>query len=419
MAGKNRRLRGDASGCAFCGPLSRFFVFLNGCDQENSLAFIGLRMLSRYIHVDIDRRSLEEVFSSWRSEMPNLGVMALLPEAEKANLPLLQSLCRELAVPLVGAIFPALIDGGAFCTHGVLLIGFKSMPPHFLLADINGDPGNAHVPICDAALAACRESRLESAPTLFLIFDAMVPNIGSILGAIYRVLNDRVRYAGVNAGSETFQPMPCLFDSERLVNGGVLGLILEDAEVAVEHGYPVAKTLMRAVSTTGNRILQINNRPAMEVYQEVIYSEFGITLTQENFYDYAVHFPFGVVLAADVVVRIPVGFGDDGSVICVGEVPPNSMLRLIRAPSLEASLCVCSIVERLDARHKANNSCSLLTFYCAGRRMHFGDAAADELLELQRGSRVSRLFGALSLGEIGMLEEIDMPEFHNAAIVCL
>ena len=67
-------------------------------------------------------------------------------------------------------------------------------------------------------------STTETKPSLFLIFDAMVPNIASVVDGIYLALANRVEYAGVNAGSETFQPMPCLFDGERVVGNGLLGL---------------------------------------------------------------------------------------------------------------------------------------------------------------------------------------------------
>ena len=48
--------------------------------------------------------------------------------------------------------------------------------------------------------------------SLFLVFDSMLPYIGSLMTAICADLSEQLRCWGVNAGSETFQPMPCLFD---------------------------------------------------------------------------------------------------------------------------------------------------------------------------------------------------------------
>lgn len=373
----------------------------------------------RVAHVGIDRDVVRRQLTAWKEECRNLGVLALLPEAQRSRIPELQACFREASVPLLGAVFPALIDQGVFSSQGVLLLAFNPLPPHFLLPDISSMPAAAAASIAHAARGARLAVPAGERPTLFMIFDAMLPHISSTIGSLHHHLRNQVTYAGVNAGSESFQPMPCLFDSRSLVDNGVLGLLLAKRNVHLAHGYPVAKTLMRAISTTGNRIHLIDGRPAMDVYQEVIQQEFGVRLTRQNFYDYAVHYPFGVIMATDVVVRIPVGFDESGSIICVGEVPPNSVLRLIGAPDIsQGSAAVAEIVEGLH-NDGAQASGPLLTFYCAGRRLHLGDAAQDELAQLRQESGVPEVYGALSLGEIGMLEGTGMPEFHNAALVCL
>lgn len=356
----------------------------------------------------------------WRAQSPATGVLLLLPEAEKARLPALQSLFRQEGVPLVGAIFPALLTGEGFVTQGACVVRFETMPESFLLADLDADAA-----LAARRLAGAVQHRLsppdedDEVPTLFLVFDGMVANIGSILNHAALRLRRRVRYAGVNAGSETFQPMPCLFDAESVVGHGVLGLVLSpDCGVAVRHGYPVASSEFRASSTEGNRIDRINGRPAFEVYREIIRSEYGIELTHENFYDHAVHFPFGVVGAVDILVRIPVGYTAEGSLFCIGEVPPYSVLRLLHAPALDDSRCVEEIADALDC-HAGQQRESLLVFYCAGRRLHFGDQAAEELRRLERRAGTSSLVGALSLGEIDTMDDLDLPRFHNACLVCV
>ena len=368
--------------------------------------------------VDVRTDAITAVLSEWRQALGAFGVLALLPEAERAGVPLVQSACRDQGVPMLGAVFPALVTDAGFVTSGAWLIALAPMPPWFLLEAPGALAPTVLGRLAAAPPAAPGPSGDGAAPTLFLIFDGMIPNVGSILDRVFRDLHQRVRYAGVNAGSETFQPMPCLFDTETLIGDGVAGLLLADAPPVVVHDYPVARTRMQAISTTGNRISRIDRRPAFEVYQEVTKSDFGVTLTRDNFYDYAVHYPFGLIMAAEVVVRIPVGFDDDGSILCAGEVPPNSVLRLIEAPLLADSRCVQTVAGRLQARpHPVRET--LVTFYCAGRRMHFGAAAAEELQQLRAAAGCLRIAGALSLGEIDTLRGFGTPLFHNAALVCL
>lgn len=52
---------------------------------------------------------LGETLGSWQAKFPDMGVCAFLPEAQKGQVSLLQSACARLQIPLVGAIFPALL----------------------------------------------------------------------------------------------------------------------------------------------------------------------------------------------------------------------------------------------------------------------------------------------------------------------
>lgn len=371
-------------------------------------------------YVELIRESIEQAIDAWSPEGSGAGIVALLPEAEKDNLPLLQTVCRERGLALAGGIFPALVGEQRFLTRGAWLLCFDRMPPHFLLPAVNaaGDAVGAIVAAARTGLSA--GSPGISKPTLFMIFDGMVPNVASILDGIYLELSNRVEYGGVNAGSETFQPMPCLFDETQVVGDGVLGLLLPGAMApTLEHGFRQPERAMSATSTDGNRIAMIDWRPAFDVYQEIIKAQYGIDLTRDNFYEYGVHFPFGILRAnGDVVVRIPVALTDDGSLYCVGEIPENAMLVLLRAPEAGAEGCIGRLAEHLCGAHGVLRGRQLLTFYCAGRRLHLGADAEKELAELQLASGVGEMAGALSLGEIGSTVRWGYPMFHNATLVC-
>ncbi len=366
----------------------------------------------------IKKEEIGSLLAEWSQEYPELGVMAFLPETERAHLPAVQAMFREKDIPLVGAIFPSILVDGRFHSDGILLFGFERMPSYLLQEGLSLE-GEVLTEASDT-LATNIEQQLEDedgAATLFLIFDAMLPHIGQILEELYLQLADRVHYMGINAGSESFQPMPCLFDSGRVIQDGVLALLLPDNPGAIlEHGYQVPEQLVAATSTEGNRIISIDWRPAFEVYAERVKAQYGVTITAENFYQYAVHFPFGIIRADDeVLVRIPVALLEDGSLFCVGEIPPNAILTLLEAPQAESTHTMQLLAEHLSP--SADNS-SPLTFYCAGRRLHLGQETAQaELQSLSSRLGNARLYGALSLGEIGSSRRGGYPLFHNAALV--
>ena len=367
-----------------------------------------------------DWSTLDTLLDQWKVEWPQCGVLVLLPEAEQARMASIQATCNERKLPLLGGVFPALVTPQGFCNQGAWVLRFNTMPACFLLDSLSGD-AVTDASLIDAQVKHLLASAPQHDPAVFLVFDGILPHIDSLLMQLHNTQNSPIHWSGVNAGSETFQPMPCLFDNQRIVSNGVMGWVLPPStRTVVRHGYPVSKSLLKATSTEGNRIDTIDGRPALSVYREVIRTEFGVELTRDNFYDHAVHFPFGVVTALDVLVRIPVAFQDDESIVFAGEVPPNSSLRLLRAPAYEHSCCIDDVSQALLAQ-SPNPADALMVFYCAGRRMHFGDAALQELKQLREQTATPELVGALTLGEIDTMQvgNLRFARFHNATVVCL
>ncbi len=358
-----------------------------------------------------------DTLSQWLAEQQSGNlILALLPEAELPRLPLLQQAFNDAGVSLLGGVFPKLLTDSGFAAQGIILLPIQNSLGHFLIEYLPDDALVAGMLLANEAMARLPAAPQGPPPHLFLIFDGMQPNIATAIIALFEQLKGRVKYAGVNAGSESFQPMPCLFDNQRCVGRGAIGLLLApQTAVAVQHGYQAAAPLMRATSTQHNCINKIDGLPALDVYRQVIADELGLELTADNFYDCAVHYPFGLVSALEIVVRIPVAFNEAGAIVCIGEIPANSMLRLLQAPVLADSNCIDQIARYLAPRESA----PMMSFYCAGRRLHFGEDATHELAALSQKCQAKGLFGALSLGEIGSNNEFGIPEFHNAALVCL
>jgi hypothetical protein len=368
----------------------------------------------------LEAKEVEIKLAELQALYPGLGVCALLPEAEKNKVGVLQAACAKTGVPLVGAIFPALVRDGHFLTNGVWLLCFREMPYFALYDNLPTNPAEAESKARE--IASDVRAHIDHMPdmTLFMLFDAMVPNIGTMLDSLYLQLANRVHYAGANAGSETFQPMPCLFDGERLVNNGLLMLLLTEHKGAIlEHGYQTSQHTSYATSTHGNCISQIDWRPAFEVYQELVHEHYGQEVTAENFYQYGVHFPFGIVRANHhVLVRIPVMLAEDGSLFCVGEVPPNAVLTLLKAPTVSTEKTMHKLNEGLRALNGDIADSELLLFYCAGRRLHLGmEASTLELESFVSVTHPVQVAGALSLGEIGGSTVHGYPLFHNATLV--
>jgi len=363
-----------------------------------------------------EQAAIENLLNQWVLESPRCGVFALVAESDKRCIAQLQALCRRVSIPLLGAIFPELINRGELSNQGLVVAKINSLLHYAICRQItSSQEGNNNCVSSIVEISKYGQSE-NSKHTLILVIDAMVPKIASLLEKIYFRLGDSVNYMGVNCGSETFKPMPCLFDSNELVEDAVLAFTIPNKDGAIlEHGYLMPNEMIAATSTDNNCIVTINWRPAFDVYSELVQKQYGVKITKENFYENAVHFPFGVVRAdSEVLVRIPVALQDDGSLFCVGEVPEHAVLTLLKAEDADSH----TTVQRLVDNFSENTPGTLLTFYCAGRRMHMGERASAETRFLQNQLSTANVIGALSLGEIGSSTKDGYPLFHNATLVC-
>ncbi len=377
-------------------------------------------MTSRLAHVDLTPDALLAHLRPLRARSERAGVLAVLADACRDRVPMLQAAAREAGVALAGGVFPQLITRDGFSSEGVWLLSFDVMPPMRVVDGWAHDADASARTVLDFLDEAQPAEPDGEAPTLFLLVDALVPNLASVLERLYLEAGDRARYAGVAAGSESFEPFPCLFDGERSVARGAVCLLLGASSYpAIAHGYAPPERSMTATATEGNRVQSIDWRPAFDVYRELIAREYGVELTRENFYRYGVNFPLGILRACgEMVVRLPVGLADDGSIFCVGEVPDHAVLTLLRAPSDASSSCVDLVARTVRATVGPRPLDHLLTFYCAGRRLQIGAHALDELRALDAQVGAEGFGGALTLGELGSEAEWSYPLFHNTALVC-
>jgi hypothetical protein len=357
--------------------------------------------------------------SAFRQQQPKtaLGILALVCEQDSAAIPSLQRSATYLEMPLVGIITPGLVVQTGFRRRGLLLIAFDATTPWYISPLPNQENRTNDAAVTAFADFVATHANDNGEDTLLLFFDGMVPDVASLLDRLYLEIGDQVNYAGICVGSETFQPVPCIFDNERFIQQAVLALILpQHPGAAVAHHYRGSESLAVATATTGSRIASIDGIPAFTIYQKLMASEYGIDLNQENFYRYAVHFPFAINQGqGEPLVRIPVKVEPDGSVFCTGEVKENALLSVVRAVA-PGDL---RTAEQIGTAAQTPHAAGILSFYCAGRLIHLEEAAAMvELAALAKVVTPAPLFGALCLGEISSGRQ-QYPVLHNAIIMAM
>lgn len=369
-------------------------------------------------HETVDAGALTACFDAWRAAQPGLSILALASEHSPAAVPALQAAANQAGLPLAGALVPGLIAGGAVRRAGVLLLALDAtVPLRIVPLPRSGDRTDAAAVDALAAFALDHAAD-DGNDTLLLLVDAMTPDVASVLDQLYLAVGNQLHYAGSNIGSETFRPVPCVFDNQRLVGDAALAVVLpRHPGAALAHHYGRSAPLSVATASRGNRIGVIDGQPAFDAYRDLIGNAHGVALTRENFYQHAVHFPLALHLAeGEPLVRIPVAVEDDGSLVCAGEVPEAALLSIVEAAPPDSP----DTAQAVAAGVRPHRPSAVLAFYCAGRLLHHGEAAANaELAELDGALEGAPLFGCLSLGEIANYEGAGYPRFHNATLVAL
>jgi len=165
-----------------------------------------------------------------------------------------------------------------------------------------------------------------------------------------------------------------------------------------------------------NVIKTLDWRPAFDVYREVVEAVSGQTFTDDNFFDIAKGYPFGInKFDSEKIVRDPIVLGENGAMVCVGEVPEESYLSILRGsvPSLVQAAATALDRSKDDFNHVSPVQTTL--FIDCISRVLFLNEDFDQELKAVYDEQVD-LIGALTLGEIANNGR-DYLEFYNKTAV--
>ena len=347
------------------------------------------------------------------------SLLVLLAEDGEATLAeLVEALRAATTSHFFGGVFPELLVGGRRVDEGALLLRVPTLAPPVAITEFE-TAGEAL-----EALAAKLRARPET-DTLFVLVDGLAPAISTLLEATYDEFGDRVRYWGGGAGTSDFVRRPCLFGSEQgVLEGGALVVATSlHASLGVHHGWrPLAGPLV-VTRSEANTVHQLNWQPAAEVYAKHVGEHMGQSLSREKLARVMGRYPLGLDKhEQEFVVRDPVAASEDGSLLCVGDVPQNATLTilqgnpgsLIEAAGLAAREATTSIDG--EVRH-------CLIADCISRVLFLEDDFHSELAAITAGlgshANASTPIGVLTLGEISSRGDGYLEFFNKTCVVAV
>lgn len=348
---------------------------------------------------------------------PSECLAILLAADDNPDVSSLVSALRKLRRPFIGAVVPRLIEGSTLHASGAIVDHFPCISPPFAVTGLDRD--SFELPPAAAKIA---EQEHPSATALILA-DGLAQSISSFVAELASLLGNTISYVGGGAGFPDLRRAHCLFTSEDgpLMNAAIVAVSPMQSSLGVRHGWKRLVGPVVATRTERNVIYELNWRNAFEVYSEIVSEDSGTKLTAATFPKTSIRYPFGIIKeGAEDVVRDPIALTPAGGLVCVGEIPENAALSILRGDP-DALIAAAGHASAEALGNAAEPPYRAMVIDCVSRYAFLGPRFGEELAAvvnaIPAGARERMsIQGFLSLGEISSHGE-GLVDFLNKTIV--
>ncbi|XLS29721.1 FIST signal transduction protein [Flavobacteriaceae bacterium M23B6Z8] len=342
------------------------------------------------------------------------GKAALICVAEHSEIQI-SYLITELnkrAIPFAGGIFPKVIYGRKTFDKGIVVSYFDTLVKDGIFMIRSLDSMDFDIPTM--------ELKKDSSYCMLTFVDGLAPNISYYISELYKQFGNKTLYMGGGAGSLSLKQQPAVFNSEGVFQNAAVCMLLEKKSAAgVKHGWQKVAGPVIATKTTRNIINQLNWEPAFDIYRTALETSQNKTVSSANFFNEAKSYPFGILKeGTEYVVRDPISTDNSGALVCVGEVPENTMLDILVGDK-DALIAAASEAAKTSVNALKNPE-QAFVIDCISRVLFLEDEFEDELAavakELTKANMIKAINGVLTLGEIAS-QGNGYLEFYNKTIV--
>ena len=345
----------------------------------------------------------------------NKEIKSLLVLAGDANLwqkAAIDPLLLASRIPVFGGIFPQLTYANRPYERGTVLVGLTQPAEIAWIEGLSDDTTDF-----DDRVEECTAhwGNPESTSTMLVFVDGLARRISALIQGLYANFGLEDNFIGGGAGSLNFVPKPCIITPQGLYQDtAVLARLPIASSIGVTHGWQAISDSMKVTEAERNVIKTLDWQPAFTVYKTRVEAHSGMILREDNFFDLAKSYPLGMAkLDTEMVVRDPLMVEQGQHLVCVGEVPEGSFVRLLNGTpqTLIAAAAQARHIAASTPLNKAQPACLFID--CISRVLFLGELIDKELQAISQGEVV---FGAFTLGEIANTGQ-DFLEFYNKTSV--
>jgi methyl-accepting chemotaxis protein len=266
--------------------------------------------------------------------------------------------------------------------------------------------------------------------TAILLLDPLAGNGEETTLIASSMLGADVRLAGGAAGDDLrMERTHVAFGRRAEANAIVLALIFSKHPLGVgaSHGHRPVSQPLRVTKSSGNIVMEIENRPAYEVWVEHTRgraAEQGIdvdALVRGKEGGYLLRYEAGLAAGAglnDFKIRAPLSRGDDGSITFACGIPEGSVIRITESVAERQIESAREAARRARKQLGGSRAAGAIVFDCICRNLILGDDFSRAVRGISEELGDVRVAGFETYGEIA-LDVGDMSGFHNTTSVVL
>ena len=273
-------------------------------------------------------------------------------------------------------------------------------------------------------LAAACVAELDERPhrALLLLSDALSGDQRAVVRGAYGAVGAEVPLVGGCAGDDLRMKRTLQIHGDEVLTDAVVGAAIGSEGpmgIGVSHGWREVGDPMLVTGSDGNRVLTIDDEPALDVYLRRLGAPAEAHTDPEAFTLFALTHPLGVSRRSGAEVRFVAGADfKDRSLSCVAHVPQGGLAWFMEGDDdsvLEATEEACAqAIEALDGQP----ALGLLAFDCIARRGVLGDEGIEhEVDAVVRRAAGAPVAGFYTYGEIARTR--GTAGFHNQTLVVL
>ena len=358
----------------------------------------------------IKSTDLKEIVSQIKDHLKSHAALISIAENTDIDIDQLIALLHETHIEFMGGIFPKVIHNDSINDSGIVINTLVDAIYIGCIENISND--TALVPKIDF------EDNQDY--SLITYLDGLTSNISSFLSKLYQEYGMQTNYFGGGAGSLSLEQKPCVFTRQGIFQDAAVMCIMKmKSTIGVKHGWEKLAGPYIVTKAQRNTIQEINWQSPFDIYKEVVESDSAKKFGEDNFFDIAKGYPFGIVRTNDEhVIRDPLIVNGKGELTCVGQVEQNTLVSIMKGKP--TSLIAAASKAAKESSEMAVKPQKAMIIDCISRILFLEDDFQKELQSIisvlhDKHPEIS-ISGALTLGEISSFGNGYL-EFYNKTVV--